>query len=123
MQEIHEAIEYLIPGAQWYALEPEKLNKKIVDKINWVDLKGREKPTEQQLLDAIEKVKQEKPIKEMRKIRNILLQKSDWIVARSTEMEEPVPQEWKDYRQALRDLPEKLPRDEQNNIIYPQIPK
>jgi hypothetical protein len=58
----------------------------------------------------------------MRKIRNILLQKSDWIVARSTEMGETVPQEWKDYRQALRDLPEKLLRDEQNNIIYPKIP-
>jgi|13_taG_2_1085334.scaffolds.fasta_scaffold02133_2 hypothetical protein len=122
MEELHEAIEYLIPGAKWYRLMPNKSNKKIIDQINWTDLKGREKPTERQLFDAIEKIKKEKPIKEMRKIRNILLKKSDWIVVKSTEMGEPVPQEWKDYRQALRDLPEKLLRDEQNNIIYPKIP-
>ena len=37
--------------------------------------------------------------------RNGLLDASDWIVQRSTEKGEAVPDEWQTYRQALRDLP------------------
>lgn len=122
MEELHEAIEYLIPDAQWSIISTKNSSKNIADQIDWVDLRNREKPTEQEILNAIEEVKKQKPLKELRHTRNILLQRSDWIVARSIEKDEPVPQEWKDYRQALRDLPEKLPRDEQNNIIYPKIP-
>lgn len=31
---------------------------------------------------------------------------TDWVILRNLETSEPVPQEWLDYRQALRDLPE-----------------
>lgn len=34
------------------------------------------------------------------------LAKTDWIVTRALESGQPVPQEWIDYRQALRDLAE-----------------
>ena len=37
--------------------------------------------------------------------RNSLLDASDWIVQRSSEKGEVVPDEWQTYRQALRDLP------------------
>ena len=37
--------------------------------------------------------------------RNSLLDASDWIVQRSSEKGEAVPDEWQTYRQALRDLP------------------
>lgn len=37
--------------------------------------------------------------------RDELLSVSDWIVAKSYERGEPVPQGWVDYRQALRDVP------------------
>lgn len=37
--------------------------------------------------------------------RNARLAASDWIVLRNLETNEPIPQEWLDYRQALRDLP------------------
>lgn len=36
--------------------------------------------------------------------RNELLTASDWIVSRSVEAGNPVPQAWRDYRQALRDV-------------------
>ncbi len=36
--------------------------------------------------------------------RNAMLRESDWVVARSIETGEPIPQEWKDYRQTLRDI-------------------
>lgn len=44
----------------------------------------------------------------------------DWIVARSAERGEPIPQAWKDYRQALRDItmqPDPL------FIQWPEAPK
>ena len=37
--------------------------------------------------------------------RNQLLAETDWIVTKYLEQGEPLPQVWKDYRQALRDMP------------------
>jgi hypothetical protein len=37
--------------------------------------------------------------------RNMRLANTDWIVTKSMESEEPMPQIWKTYRQALRDIP------------------
>lgn len=41
----------------------------------------------------------------LREERNQLLAETDWIVAKSLELGEAVPDEWKQYRQALRDIP------------------
>jgi len=38
--------------------------------------------------------------------RDELLRLTDWIVSKSYETQSPVPQEWVDYRQALRDIPQ-----------------
>ena len=42
----------------------------------------------------------------LRAERDRRLADSDWVVLRSLETSEPVPPEWRAYRQALRDLPE-----------------
>lgn len=56
----------------------------------------------------------------MRSKRNQLLDESDWIVAISYEQQNPVPKEWQQYRQQLRDLTAQpgFPYD----IIWPQKP-
>ncbi|APD09761.1 phage tail assembly chaperone [Thermus brockianus] len=41
----------------------------------------------------------------LRAERNRRLADADWIVVRAYERGEPVPEEWANYRQALRDLP------------------
>jgi hypothetical protein len=41
-----------------------------------------------------------------RRLRDQKLARSDWIVTRSAERNEPVPSEWAAYRQALRDVPQ-----------------
>ena len=46
--------------------------------------------------------------KVLRKWRNIYLEDSDWIVAKSSEEGVAVPTEWKTYRKALRDIPDGL---------------
>ena len=40
----------------------------------------------------------------MLKKRDVLLASSDWVVARYVETGIPIPQEWKTYRQSLRDI-------------------
>lgn len=43
---------------------------------------------------------------EVRDERNQLLRDSDWITLKSYSQGVPVPQEWVDYQQALRDIPQ-----------------
>lgn len=56
----------------------------------------------------------------IRKERNKLLLESDWVVAKAYELGTEVPQEWKEYRQALRDIPsqEGFPFV----VVFPQLP-
>lgn len=42
----------------------------------------------------------------VRAYRGRLLQDSDWVVAKSYELGQPVPADWAAYRQALRNVPE-----------------
>lgn len=53
--------------------------------------------------------------------RDYLLAASDWVIVRSHEAGETVPQPWIDYRQALRDVPEQdgFPLD----INWPESPQ
>jgi len=51
--------------------------------------------------------------------RNFRLAESDWVVTKSLEQGQPVPQEWLDYRQALRDI---TANPDFNGSNYPQKP-
>ena len=44
-------------------------------------------------------------LEEIRSVRNQALNDSDFIVLIHTEKNTDIPQEWIDYRQALRDIP------------------
>ena len=52
----------------------------------------------------VEKLKVELPLREVRIERNHRLTDTDWVVARATETSTLVPYEWRQYRQALRDI-------------------
>lgn len=56
----------------------------------------------------------------IRNQRNSLLQRSDWICARSVDTGEPVPEEWKVYRQTLRDITD---QEDPFNIVWPTPPE
>lgn len=47
----------------------------------------------------------EEQARSVRSQRDVLLQKSDWIVIKAYERNENIPSEWEVYRQALRDIP------------------
>src|SRR6056300_1080392 len=58
--------------------------------------------------------------KSIRSERDALLSVTDYIILSSLERGEPVPQVWKDYRQALRDLPQTY--ETVDDVIWPDKP-
>tara|TARA_S200000501_G_scaffold374334_1_gene423621 strand:+ start:6312 stop:6593 length:282 start_codon:yes stop_codon:yes gene_type:complete len=55
----------------------------------------------------------------IRSQRNVLLNKTDWMVTKALETGVPVTDAWKNYRQALRDIPTQSDVD---NINWPTEP-
>lgn len=62
----------------------------------------------------------------LRNLRNELLNESDWIVTKSLEAGVAVPNEWRTYRQELRDLTKKFKsideKDEKGNATGFKFP-
>jgi hypothetical protein len=120
---IFEAIQLVAPGAKW-AFVANESNNDHYEQIQWIDLNGNKKPTKEQIEQAIEECKiKTVPFQKLRQLRNNLLLDSDWIIAKSIENEKPIPQEWKEYRQKLRDLPKtETPEiDEYGNLNFKKI--
>ena len=66
----------------------------------------------------------ERELNELRKIRNNLLSKTDYIVTMNLEAGTDIPAEWKTYRQSLRDLTNGLTTVEQvKAVVYPTKPE
>lgn len=67
-----------------------------------------------------EKDQEENLAQAARAKRNALLRESDWVALRATETQTPIPQEWLDYRAALRDVPQQAGFPD--NIDWPEAP-
>ena len=60
------------------------------------------------------------PMEEFRQERNRRLAECDWVVIRATSTDTPIPEEWKVYMQALRDLPSNT--EDPANPVWPVQP-
>lgn len=60
-------------------------------------------------------------IEYLREQRNQKLKDSDWIVTKSLEAGVAVPDAWKTYRQALRDITDTY--DNLNDVVWPERPE
>ena len=58
----------------------------------------------------------------LRNLRNELLSESDWIVTKSLEAGVAVPDEWKTYRQELRDITKKFKSIDETGFKFPDKP-
>ena len=97
---ITSALIELKPGAEW------TLRGDTYADLEWLD-KNQTKPTEEQVTAKIAEIKAAEPMTLLRDERNILLAQSDWTQlpdAHNT-LINGTGDMWKDYRQALRDLP------------------
>jgi hypothetical protein len=82
---------------------------------------GYEKPPKEEFEAKLQELIDAQPWKELRAERNKRLAKCDWVVIRATSTDTPVPEEWKTYMQALRDLPTNT--EDPANPVWPVPPE
>ena len=97
------------------------------DNITWLH-PTEPKPSEEELLKLVEQFENERPMVVLRYNRDKLMKKYDWVGAKSITTGEPVPDDWKVYLQALRDLPQTVTPtlDEFGNlmnVVWPTPPQ
>lgn len=79
-------------------------------------------PTQQECEDHWNNtLKNELALKALRHRRNKLLVEVDWVAIRAFTTGAPVPEEWKTYMQALRDLPANT--EDPANPVWPTPPE
>jgi len=106
---IVSALEALKPKAQWTLAGDSYANLEWLDEI-------QTKPTQEELDAKLIELKAAEPHRLLREERDKRLTACDWVVAKHTEHGKMVPEDWKIYRQALRDLPSISYRPELNEF-------
>ena len=96
--DIPAALQALRPKANWHMIGTEYSD------IYWND-KIQTKPTEEEVNAKIDELKKTEPMRLLREERNRRLAECDWIVTKNAEYGHNISEEWRNYRQALRDLP------------------
>ena len=81
---------------------------------------GYEKPPKAEFEAKLQALVDAQPLKELRQERDHRLQAADWVAVKAFTTSTPVPQEWLDYMQALRDLP--ATTGDPKNPVWPVQP-
>jgi len=97
---IVEALISLKPKAQWC------LNGFNYSDLEWLD-KTQTKPTEEEINAKISELEKGEPMRLLRQERNKLIAETDWTQLKDVNLDMIRERNWKNYRQALRDLPSK----------------
>ena len=97
---IIDALISLRPKAEWI------LDGNTYAGLKWLD-ESQTKPTEVEVNNKIAELEVAEPAKQVREIRNRLLAESDWTQLKDIDLDIIRERNWKNYRQALRDLPSK----------------
>ena len=92
------ALEALKPNSEW-AVTGDQYSR-----LTWLD-QTQTKPTEEEVIAKVAELKAEEPMKLLREKRNKLIAETDWTQGRDVSLSNDT--DWKNYRQALRDLPSK----------------
>ena len=115
-----DALQKLCPGSEWSC-------DGTYDSIVWVKGNGHDKPSESAVNAKITEIENAKPMVELRRQRDVKLTDTDWVVTKADETNSAVADNWKTYRQALRDLPASAsPQLDSNgnltNVTWPTKP-
>ena len=94
------AIESLAPNSDYVIFGDEYSG------IEWRDTVNT-KPTEEEVNKKIAELQAEEPLKQLRAERNLRLAQTDWTQLKDIDLDIIRERNWKNYRQALRDLPSK----------------
>ena len=84
-------------------------------------VEGYTKPPKEEFEAKLQELIDAQPLKELRTKRNTLLADVDWVTLKAYSTDTPVPDEWKTYMQALRDLPSNT--EDPANPVWPVAPQ
>ena len=92
-------------------------NGNLYDRLILIDTEGTDiRPTRDEFNTGLRKFK----MQELRTQRNKRLAECDWVTLKAYSTDTPVPEEWKVYMQALRDLPSVT--EDPVNPVWPAQP-
>ena len=94
------ALEELKPNSEW-AVTGDQYSR-----LTWLD-KNQTKPTEEEINTKIAELQAAEPMKLLREERNKRIAETDWTQLKDIDLDIIRERNWKNYRQALRDLPAK----------------
>ena len=103
-----QAIQVLRPGAQC------RITGDTYSGIMWDD-KIQTIPTEEEVGKKLKELEANEPYKLLREERNKLIAETDWTQLKDISLDSIREKNWKDYRQALRDLPSNSTPNLDNN--------
>jgi len=120
--DLHYAVPLVRPGAK-YIFSGEDYSG-----LEWLD-KVQTKPSLKELQDKINELSSIEPMRLLRIERNKRLAQVDWVTTKYNSQNLAVPDDWKTYTQALRDItdnanPRCLPSGELDlsSVNWPAIP-
>ena len=96
--DITHAIVALKPGASWSLIGEDYSG------LTWLD-KNQTKPTEEEINAKVTELSNSEPMKLLREERNKRIAETDWTQLKDVDLDIIRERNWKNYRQALRDLP------------------
>jgi len=99
-------------------------DRNITSNCVWDEIllpEGYEKPPKEEFEAKLQELIDAQPWKELREERNKRLTRCDWVTLRSVATDTPIPDEWKTYMQALRDLPSNT--TDPSNPVWPTPPE
>ena len=95
-----DAVQALKPGAEC------NIRGNVYSGIEWLD-KTQTIPTEEEVNAKMKELTDAEPMKLLREKRNKLIAETDWTQLKVIDLDIIREKNWKNYRQALRDLPAK----------------
>ena len=75
--------------------------------IEWSETNSQTKPTKEEVTAKLNELNNAEPFKLLREERNKLISETDWTQLKDIDLDIIRERNWKNYRQALRDLPSK----------------
>ena len=75
--------------------------------IEWSETNSQTKPTKEEVTAKLNELNNAEPYKLLREERNKLISETDWTQLKDVDLDIIRERNWKNYRQALRDLPSK----------------
>ena len=97
---ITDALQVLRPNSEY------SVTGNVYSGIDWLD-KSQTQPTEDEVNTKIAELEAAEPFRLLREERNRLITETDWTQLKDIDLDIIRERNWKNYRQALRDLPAK----------------